>query len=141
MGIKVRGTRKIRKNIARMAQRLTKGSDKGLKKVAKAISRDVGWSGGEPLIPVRTGNLRRSWFTIAYKPRGDRARAIRFGYRARYAEYQHNPEKFSDSWPRWQYTRKGSGRFYFKSTVNQMRHSGAMKKTIERHIRYQLRRK
>lgn len=141
MGINVRGTKKIRKEIARMSQRITIGSQKGIKKVAIVIRRDVGWSGKEPLIPVDTGALRNSWFMTPYKPRGQRARAIRFGYRTRYAEYQHNPEKFTTSWPRWQYTREGSGRNYLKSTVNEMRKEGRIKKIIARNIKKEITRK
>ena len=148
MGIRVRGSNKIKREIAKMSQRITVGSVRGLAKVAKVVERKTGWSGRDPLIPVRTGALRRSWFSIPYRAGGVRNRAIRFGYRQRYAAYQHDPHLYTKNSGRWNYTRARSGPNYLRSTIVDMgggfrspsNQGMSIKKIVERNIKYAIRR-
>jgi hypothetical protein len=80
----------------------------GLIKAAIHIRRDMDHT--PPLIPIKTGNLRSSWFTTPMPL--SNGPALRIGFQANYALYVHEMLDSNINW-----TRKNSGPKFFEYAI------------------------
>ena len=84
-GMQLKGLNTVLKNLNKEVKKIKGRSMKGLIRSAAIIRRDMEFT--PPLIPVDTGNLRDSWFTMPFFITGSPALTI--GFSAYYAVFVH----------------------------------------------------
>lgn len=86
--VTVKGVEKVMKNLNKQVMRIKKGSLTGLIEASIVIRRDM--EASAPTIPIDTGNLRASWFTVTSTGQTSNKGGSFSGDNAREMETQHS---------------------------------------------------
>lgn len=104
--IGIRGIREVSRNLGAQIGKHRHVTMRGLLRAASLIRRDMDKT--PPLIPVDTGNLRASWYSLPGRIGG--APFVQIGFTADYAVYVHEMD-----WKKGK--RPGSGPKFFESAL------------------------
>lgn len=106
----IKGLEKVKANLQRELKKIQGQTIVGLLEAAAFIRRDMEET--PPLIPLDTGNLRASWFTIPTKVNG--LPVVLIGFEANYAVFVH---EMVDRGAGINWSRPGSGPKFFEAAL------------------------
>jgi hypothetical protein len=127
-GTGLRGLDIVEANLNKEIRLIEGRSMKGLIEAAAFIRTDMDKT--PPLIPVKTGNMRSSWFTIPYRLL--HKMAVIIGFSANYSIYVHEMTDDKYSKPI-EWTRPGSGPKFFQAAIG--RNTNRILEIIRRNAR------
>lgn len=113
ISVRFRGMNRVVRNLENQLSQMEQATPQGLLKAALYIH----WvtENVTPFVPVKTTNLRRNYYTHAFRP-GVGQIGIEFGYR-KVVEYAPDVHQMTGAGVRW--TRQGSGALWFLKAILQ----------------------